>query len=152
MRFDDCGEILPRFAAVDNDGELDFTRDLKLANQNLFLGFPRRMVLVIVEPQFAHCDQLGVLRHNAQVLKMALFGPFRFMGMNANRREDPIVLLRDWHCRSQIVWAATSAHRQEILHPRRAGALDHCVAIGVKLGIVQMSVGVEQELIHWVIG
>ena len=53
MVFDDRSQVRPGIAAMDDNWKPDLTRNFHLPNQDLLLSFARRMVVEIIEPDFA---------------------------------------------------------------------------------------------------
>ena len=75
---EDFGQVPPCVTTMDDHRQLKGARNLKLANENLLLNFPRRMVVEIIEPDLADGKNFGLDGRLLQSVEVALFSARRF--------------------------------------------------------------------------
>ena len=78
----------------------------------MLLNFPRRVVIVIVQPNLSHRQEFGFTRQTPKVLKMRILGLRRFMRMNARCRLDPVVGLGNVERRPHLLRATRSTNHK----------------------------------------
>ena len=134
---------MPGVATVDDDGQIELARELQLTDQDLPLHVARRMVVVIIESDFANRHQLRMRRELSELVEMAVPRLRGLVRVNARRGVNPLVSLGNPHGLAQAVGSPGPADGQQILQPGATRALDHGVAVRVKVGIVEVAVGVD---------
>jgi hypothetical protein len=80
--------------------------------------------------------------HFSEVRLAKVFGLVR---MDSDRGVNPILWFRNRQRRTEFVGSGASADRQQVTQAGRAGARDDGITVRVKLGIVQVGVGVNQH-------
>ena len=128
---------------MDHDWQPRRTRHFELPAKHLLLHVPRRMIIVIVETNLAPGNHPGKSRQFLQIGKMRLRGKFRFVGVNADSRGDPVLLLGKWKCCIQVLRASTAADGKQRGHARSAGAFEHFAAVCVELREFEMGVRID---------
>ena len=78
---------------MDHDGQLRHSCKFHLCHECLFLDFARRMVIEVIEADFAPRNDVGSFRQSFQFLKIGVSGQLGFVRMDADRRVDELVLL-----------------------------------------------------------
>lgn len=148
MPLDNAAQIHPSLTAVNDDWKLKISGDFQLSNENAFLHVSRRMVVVVIKASLTYSDDLGILRSLWEKVKVRRRGFLGFVRVDPDRSVDPIELIGKRHSRGKVVRPSTSTYGKQVFQARRAGALDHSVAVTVKLRIIEMRVGIKEELIH----
>src|SRR5438477_10114413 len=69
---EDFLEVRPRFAAMNDDGQLLVACDVKLANEHASLEVVRREIVVIVEADFSDSENFLLAKSLAQAFEMPL--------------------------------------------------------------------------------
>src|SRR5690349_13773949 len=109
-------------------------------NKNLLLGVPRRMVVVVVEPDLSPRNHLGM---PCQLLHRLVGGVVRepgFMRMDANGCVQERILFRQLNAGIERRWAVAIANRHHGPDTGFASTSDDLVAIGVELLAIEMCV------------
>ena len=138
-------QVLPRVAAMNDDRALKFASQFHLANQNLLLHIAWRVVVVIIQADFAHGNHLGMSRQLKNLLGVGMREVSSFVGMDADGRKNPVVTFRDGR-------AENPGGRGPCLHPppgcsERPAARARSITaatVGIKVGIVKVSVGIDK--------
>ena len=127
--------IVARFrrAAVNHDGQLRRRRQFHLPYEDFFLHVPRRVIVKIIQPDLAPGDHLRMLRQAFHVLIGGFIRQPGFMGMNADRRVDEIVLFRQANSAVDVLGTVAVADGDDGLHSSLARPRDHLLAVGVEL-------------------
>src|ERR1700740_1796062 len=103
----------------------------------------RRVVVEIIEADFAPSDDLGMLREAGEFVEMPLRNFFGFVRVDANAGIDPIVLFGEWNCGVTFFRARAGAYGEDGVDAGIASALQHGLAIVCELGKVNVGVGVD---------
>src|SRR5262249_21906068 len=96
MFFEHVHAIRPRVAAMDDDGKFCLLSQRHLLTKNFVLRFAWRMVVEIVESNFAPANHFAMLRQLRQFFQMLWRDFLRFVRMDSNRGVNPIVLFSEW--------------------------------------------------------
>src|SRR5579859_1971038 len=88
---DNITEISPSLAAVDNNRKFDLARQFQLPDEDLLLDVPGRVIVVIIESDFANGQKLFVDGEFSKLVVMFFLNFDRLMRMNARRRKNPIL-------------------------------------------------------------
>ena len=97
----------------------------------------------MIESDLADGQKFGMPRQLSELIEVAILSLRGLVGVNARGRVNPFVPLGNSDGFAQAIGTRSSADGQQILHPGRARSLDHGVAVRVKVGIVEMAVGVD---------
>ena len=81
------GRVFGR-ATVNDDRQVGFCRERHLFDEDTLLQFGRRVVVVIVEPDLAPRNDVGMARKIAHFVAGGIVHKLRFMGVNAGGCED----------------------------------------------------------------
>src|SRR5713101_10182372 len=93
MFFKHVQAIGPGVAAMNDDGLLRPARQTHLVPENTRLRFARRMIVVIVESDFAPSNDLRMLSQPCQFFQVLRCDFLRLVGMNADGGVNPVMLL-----------------------------------------------------------
>src|SRR5437879_3271424 len=91
--FNHIEAVSPGVAAMNDDGQPGLLSESHLVAEDAVLRVARRMIVEIIEANLAPRDDSRMLRQPGQFFQMLLRDFFRFVGMNAHGRVNPIVLL-----------------------------------------------------------
>ena len=78
---------------MDHDRQFGRARQFHLPQEYLLLQFARRVIVKVVQPDFAPGDDLGPSCQLFKLLKVGIGGQLGFMGMNADGGQDKFVPL-----------------------------------------------------------
>ena len=135
--------IGPGFATMNDYRFSDTVGDGELVAEDLLLNVARRVVVVIVESDFAPADNANVAGVGFRFLKMARSGEFGFVGMDADSGVDPGVLLGEGNCGVELVGAGSAADGEDGGDAGFASAGKDGVAVGFEVREIEMGVGVD---------
>src|SRR5258706_287236 len=117
-----CERVIPgiltivRGAAMDHDWLLRRSRKLYLAQEDLLLRLARRVIVKIVEPDLAPGNHLGMARKLLQLHIRFFRCILRFVRMNADGGEDPIMLFGEIQGAPKGSRLFTDADSEDRLH------------------------------------
>ena len=129
---------------MNDDGQLGRMRQRHLIAEDLSLRVARRMIVEIVEPDFAPRDHFGMLRQRCELIEMLLGNFLRLVRMNANTGVNPVVLLSVRNGSVQLFRAGPCANRQQRANASRPRALQHNFAVLRKLRKINMRMRIDQ--------
>ena len=121
-----------------------FGGDLQLPREDRALHVARREIVMVIEADFAdgqHLRMRGQLAQPREGFGRGLGGIVR---MHADGGVDERIALGQPDGGFQVGRAVAGADGHHALHAGGAGALDHLLAVGVELGVVQVAVGIDQ--------
>jgi hypothetical protein len=140
---EDAEAIGPSVAAMNDDGEIDFASKHKLAAKDILLNIARRVIVEIVEADFAPGEDAGVFREAGEFGEPIFSGEFGFVGMDADRGVDPVVFLGERNGGVEAVRGGAAANGEDFFDSCVASACEHGVAVGIELGKFEMGVRVD---------
>ncbi len=129
---------------MDDDGQLRGVRQFHLFAKNALLHVTGRVVVEIVQSDFAPGDHLGVICQLRQRLQMRWGDLFGFVRMNADSGIDPIMRFGVREGRVELFRARPRSYGENCAHARSLRANKHCIAIIRELGIINVGVGIDQ--------
>src|SRR5208283_2741436 len=100
---DDVQQVIPsiltvvRRSAMNDDRQARRARHLHLLKKYALLHVARRVVVKVVEPDFAPGNDLGIARQSFEIVEIFLLGEGRLVWMNAHRSVKTIVLMREFN-------------------------------------------------------
>ncbi len=125
---------------MNDDGLSRGARLVELMAKHLRLDVARRMIVVIVESNFAPGDHARMSRQPVQFRVVRVGRVPGLVRMNPHRRVDPIVLLGIRNGRSKLFDFRPVADRQQRPDSRCPRALEHRFAVRVKVGNIHVRV------------
>src|SRR5579872_4403038 len=131
---------------MNDDGQFGRSGEFHLSNENILLYFARRVIVVVVEPDFAPCDHPPPTRKFFELRKVRVSGQFGFVRMNPYGGVNRIVLLRNLHRAIECAGAVSSADGK---HGRDTGfecTSDNLLTITVEARTVEVAMGVDEHL------
>src|SRR5258708_33810627 len=139
--FLDHGQTIgPGVAAMDDDGQLGLLSERHLIAEDTMLHIARRMIVEIVETNFAPSDDFGMLRQPGQFVQMLLRYFLRLVRMDTHCRVNPIVLFGKGQGRIEFLWTRAGADGQQCSHARGESAVEHGFAVFGELREVDVRV------------
>ncbi len=134
--------IVFRIPGVNDDRHPHFGGDRYLSCKRRALGFPRGIVVVVVEPALS--DRDGIAKELAQSRDITLLVESGgVMGMNAGSREDEARVFSGACCReNRHLERLSDAHDGR--RARVAGAGDYRVAVAVERRVCEVGVAVDE--------
>jgi hypothetical protein len=148
MSLNDLPQIRVGIPAVNDDRTPELLRQFQLPYEHLLLDLAWGSVVVVVQSDLADGNYPRVLQQTAQDFEMVFLGLDGIVGMNSCRGVNPVVPGGDGRGRRQVFDAGTTAHREDVRHSGRPGTFDDLFAVGIEIGIVEMGVGIDEELSH----
>ncbi len=134
--------IGPGLTAMNNDRTARIARRLELLDEDSLLNFARRMIVVIIEADFAPSEKFGLLRQSREFLVVCGRGKLRLMRVNARSGIDPVVALGKWQRRGQR--AGSSSDGEDIAHSGRLSPRQHIHSIRIELRDVQVRMRIDE--------
>ena len=125
---------------MNDDRQLRVARLPELPPEDALLHVARRVIVVVVEAHFAPPDHPRMPRQLIELRKRLLGDVVRVVRMNADGRVNPVMLLGKRNRCIEPVDSSTAADGKQRPHARRARALEHRLAIFVKLRKFQVRV------------
>src|ERR1019366_3955209 len=141
-----CTVAAVRRPAVDHDGKLRRCRQFHLPGKYLLLSFPRRMIVVVIQPDLTPCDHLGMPCQSLHLGIRMVGGQSRFVGMYAERRVQERVLVCKLNSGIELGRTIAIANGDHRSHSGLASASDDLLAIRVELLAVEMSVRIYKHI------
>src|SRR4051812_14266970 len=130
-----------------DDWFLQLTRVSDEAPEHLLLLFPRRMVIVEIQPNFPNRDDSRGLGGDEQRRLQLRVARLRVVGVHANSGPHVRPLARDGHGRLRLL-ARAHPDADEPSHAGAARARQHFVRAFREVLRIQVAVGVDQ---HWLL-
>ncbi len=130
---------------MNHDGQFGRPRQLHLSEKYLLLQLARRVIVEVVQADFAPGDDLGPLRQLLEFLKVGVRGQFCLVRMDSDGRENKFVPLGELNPAVQRTRAGSAADGDDLFNAAIAGAGDHRLAVGVELLHFEMGVGVYEH-------
>ena len=93
--FQNLVEVLRRLSRVENHGEFRLLRERELCLEGAFLDFALRFVVVVVETDFAECDDLRLLAEREKAFRRSVIKGLRVVRVDSHRRIDSVVFFRE---------------------------------------------------------
>ncbi len=140
---EDAEAIGPGIAAMDDDGEMGLAGEAELAAKDGLLNVARRVVIEIIEADFAPGEDAGVLGEAGEFGEPFFGGEFGFVRMDADGGVDPVVFFGERNGDVEAIGGGAAADGEDILDAGVAGASEHGVAVGVELGKFEMGVRID---------
>jgi hypothetical protein len=128
---------------VDDYGQSVRLSEVQLAAENGLLDVSRRVVVVIIEADFADRDDLLVLCKLFQFKKMLLGGELRLVRVDADGGVNPVAAFGHFEARSQAMGTGATTDGYEMPDAAIPRPVKHLLAILVKLRKLQVGVGVD---------
>ena len=113
--------------------------------KDLLLHVPRRVIVEIIQPDFAPGNDLGSFCQLFQFAESRIGRQLGFVGMNANGGVDEFVLLGQLDAAVQTSRPVTVANRDDRLYSCFSRPRDHLLAIGLELLAIEMSMGIDEN-------
>src|SRR6267142_6928788 len=129
MFFNYVQAICPRVAAMDDNGLLRPPRQRNLVSENMRLHFARRMIVKIIESDFSPRDDFRMLSQPCQFFQVLRCDFLRFVGMNANRRVNPVMSFGKGQRGIELLGSRAGTDGEERAHSSGARAFEHGVTI-----------------------
>src|SRR5207302_9102837 len=151
MFLDQAETILPgivavvRRTAVDHDGQLGGAGQFHLPQKDSLLHIARRVVIEVVQPDFAPGNYFGMPCQSLQLLKVGIGGKLSFVRMNANRGVEKIVLFCELDAAIERPRPIAVANRDDMLDPSFPRASNHLLAVRLELLSLEMSVRINEH-------
>ena len=127
---------------MDHDGSFSCARQRQLPAKNNVLHLAWRKVVVVIEADFTPGDHARVLGKRFKRCQVRVGYLRGFVRMDANRGLNPIMLLGERQRRIQFFGTRARSDREQGGDSRLARALEHGIAIFVKLREIQVRVGI----------
>ena len=140
---EDAEAIGPGVAAMNNDGQMGFAGEGKLATEDILLHVARRMIVKIIEADFAPGEDARMLGEAREFGEPFFGGELGFVRVDADGGVDPVVFFAERNGDVETIGGGAAADGEDGLHAGVAGACEHFVAVGVELGEFEMGVGVD---------
>ena len=118
-----------------------------LPQKHFLLLFPGRVFIVVIQPDFAHADDLGVLQPPGEIVQLRLPKAVGLLRMHAHHAVNGGVFAgqrRDTAAGIQIASRTDAA-----VHARRCHAGKHLFHLALKAFVLQMAMGIKQ--IHHIV-
>src|SRR5882762_11269505 len=131
-----------RGPAVNDDGQLGWASEFHLPNEDRFLHIARRVIVKVVEPDFAPGDRLGVPREGSQFVEIGMLGELRLVGMDADGGVDAFLVVRNLDGAIQRAGTSSAANEEHGVDSRVASARENLAAIFRKAFPVEVGMGV----------
>jgi len=148
---DDLAKIVPGVPAMNHNRQLQFAGKLELSSQYVELGLAVRVVIEVIQADFAEGQNLGGFGQETDFIAMCVAEVTGLVGMDPNRRIDPIVLFRNGKRGAKSVRCGASADCHDTGNPGSAGSFNDRVAVRVEGRVVQVSMGINEKLAHYTI-
>ena len=132
---------------MNHDRQLGRARQFHLPQEDLLLQFARRVIVEIVQPDFAPGNDLGPFRQLFEFLKVGVGGQLGFMRMDADGGVDKFVLLGQSNAAVQRAGPGSAANGDDLFNAAVPRPRDHLLAVGVELLHLEMGVGVYEHRI-----
>jgi hypothetical protein len=94
---------------------------------------------MVVQPDFTYTHNPRILRQLADLQGVMFREMPCIVRVNAHRGVNPIVALGQGDGSLEVIRSGTAPNGQKIAQSGSAGALDHRVAVGVEVGIIEMA-------------
>src|SRR6266576_678217 len=116
---------------MDDDGQLRRASLLHLPDEYLLLHVARRMIVEVVQTDFAPGYDLGPLCQFGHPIEGCCVSQLRFMWMNTDGRVHELILLREQNAAIEIRRPVAIPDRDNRLDPCLSSASDDRLAVGV---------------------
>ena len=116
-----CVLTVVAWAAVDDDRQLRRCGQFHLAAKNFFLYVARRVIIKIVQADFAPGNQLWMFCQIRHLLIVSFRRHAGFMRMQSRAGEDPVMLLGDFQRAIVCSWARCRCRWRECVPARLRG-------------------------------
>ena len=103
------------------------------------------MIIEIIQTDLAPCDHFGMPRQTLHVLVGGFIRQPGFVRMNAERRVNEIVFLRQSNSAIHLRGTIAVADGDYGLNPGLPRPIDHLLAIGVELLAIEMRVRINEH-------
>ena len=123
---------------MDDDGPLCGARLLELPAKHSGLHVPRRMIVVIVESDFAPRDHARMPSQPVEFRVMRVGRVPRLVRMDPHGSIDPIILLGIRNRGPELFEFRSVADGQQGSNARCLRALEHRIAVGIEVGNIHM--------------
>ena len=124
-------------------GSFGLLRERHLVAKNAILHVARRVIVEIVEANFAPGDDFRVLGELRELVEMLRRDLLRLVRVDADRGVDPVVLIGIFDRGVELFGAGTRADRENVFDARRASAIEHGVAVVSELWEIDVCVRVD---------
>ncbi len=128
---------------MNDDGKLRLPRQRHLVAKNAVLHIARRMIVKIIETDFAPSNDFGMLRQPGQLVQMLVRNFLRLVGMNPDGGVNPLVLLGKGQRGIELFRTWACADCKQCRHSRFASAVEHGVAVFRELWEVDVRVRID---------
>ena len=108
------------------------------------MQFAWRVIVKIIEADFAPGDDFGMLREAGEFVQMLRCDFFGFVRMNANARVNPIVPFGERDRGVEFFWPRPGADSEQSTNAGVASALKHGFAIVSELRKIDVRMGVDE--------
>ena len=139
MLFQQLERIVPGFTRMDHDGLARFGRNRHLFDEHRLLHIARRMIVVIIQSDFAQRQHLRMRQQLGQLLCSFRRRLRRVVRMHAHGRIDGCVAIRQARRYLDVRRTIARSDCQHALDSGRECAIDDGIAIGVEIGVVQVA-------------
>ena len=127
------------------DWQLGGLCQLQLPEKYLLLHITRRVIVEIVESNFAPGNDLGPLCQLYQLDEVVIVGQSSLMWVDANGRVNKFVTLSKLNPTIKRSWPGPAANSDDTLNPSLPRSRDHRLAISVELIHLEVGVGVDEH-------
>ena len=130
---------------MDHDRQLGCACQLHLPQENLLLQVARRVIVKIVQPNFAPGNDLGPPCQLFKFLKVGIGRQFGFVRMDTDSGLDEVVLLSELNAAIERAGTGPTANGDNLFNASVPRPSDHLLAVGVELLHFEMGVGVYEH-------
>jgi len=121
--------IGPSVTAMDDDGLLRPARQIHLLAENTRLRFARRMIVKIIEPDLPPSDDFRMLSQPCQFFQVLWCSFLRFVGVNSNRGENPVMLFGKGQRGIELLGSRAGSYGKQRRDAGSSRAFKHGVAV-----------------------
>src|SRR5580704_9844620 len=137
-----------RRAAMNNDRQLRDRRQLHLSDEHFLLHIAQGVVIEIVQSDLAPGNDFGMPRQPFHILIGGFIRKPSLVRMNAQRRINKIVSLRQLNSAVYLLRTITVADGNDGLHSGLACPRDDLLAVGVELLAIKVRVRIDKHRTH----
>ena len=118
-----------------------------LPQKHFLLLFPGRIFIVVIQPDLAHADNLGVLQPPGEIVQLLLPETVGLLRMHAHHAVNGGVFAGQLHDAAAGIQIASRT--DAAVHARRRHAGKHLLHLALKALVLQMAMGIKQ--IHHIV-
>src|SRR4029077_3844841 len=130
---------------MDDDGQLRRSSLLHLPNEYPLLHVARRMIVEVVQTDFAPGYDLRLFCQLGHPVEGRCISQLRLVRMNADGRVHKLILLREQNPAIEIHGPVAIPDRDNRFDPTLSSASNQRLTVGLVAGYFKMSVGIDEH-------